>query len=350
MNNSFNLFVFCLCVLALNHLKIIAQGNELPLTSLKCLSSPLVEDFETEIRSIKYSIAYKYNTAIKDHQRETEYVLGGKYEWFICEVGFDDIAKTNERRDLRISVDGKAVEVPSVIALKSPVKIKINVKDAMRIKFDWGIYYADISKLFRFINPIVVTGEPVFICPNCSQRFMSATEREQHMKSNHQTTLLNAGVLIQPIVDWPYAIDPKDLEILATTLRKRINASPELKMKIDKNQIALMTFNLIDIPKPSIADKVAENLSTSLINNNFSLVERGQLDKAFKELKLQVSGIIDPATAKKIGDFTGCDNIIVGSISDEGQFVVINARLLNTSTGKALAAERVEMRKLEIKR
>jgi TolB-like protein len=339
-----------MCMLVLSNVRIIAQGNEIPLTSLRCLSRPMVEDFETEIRSIKYSIAYKYNTAVKDYQKDTEYVLGGKYEWFICEVGFDDTAKTDEHRDLKISVDGKAVEVPTIIALKSPVKIKINVKDVMRIRFDWGIYYADVSKLFRFINPRVVIGEPIIICPNCSQRFASNTDREQHIKSNHQITPLKAGEITQPAADWPYAIDPKDLETLAVTLRKRINANPELKLKIQKDQIALMTFNLIDIPKLSVADKVAENLSTSLINNDFLLVERGQLDKAFKELKLQVSGVIDPATAKKIGDITGCDNIIVGSISDEGLFVVINARLLDTSTGKALAAERVEMRKMEIKR
>jgi TolB-like protein len=41
---------------------------------------------------------------------------------------------------------------------------------------------------------------------------------------------------------------------------------------------------------------------------------------------------------------------LVGSISDRGNFVVINARLLETKTGKAIVASRVEMRKISIKR
>jgi hypothetical protein len=60
--------------------------------------------------------------------------------------------------------------------------------------------------------------------------------------------------------------------------------------------------------------------------------------------------LINPATAQKIGQMSGCDIIIVGSIQDQGQFVVINARMLETSSGKALAAERVEMRKIPISR
>jgi TolB-like protein len=86
-----------------------------------------------------------------------------------------------------------------------------------------------------------------------------------------------------------------------------------------------------------------------MINKGFQLVERGQLDKVIK-VKIQLSGAIDPKTAQEISKLTSADLILVGSISDRGNFVVINARLLETKTGKAIVANWVEMRKIPIKR
>jgi len=62
-----------------------------------------------------------------------------------------------------------------------------------------------------------------------------------------------------------------------------------------------VTFTLVDIPSPSVATNVAEHLSDALINIDFNLVDRGQLDKILKELKIQDTALIDPATAHKIG-------------------------------------------------
>jgi TolB-like protein len=148
----------------------------------------------------------------------------------------------------------------------------------------------------------------------------------------------------------PFVVDPNDLDKLAVALRKRVDASPGLQQRVESGRLALVTFTLVDVPSPSVATNVAEDLSTALINNAFNLVERGQLDKILKELKIQDTALIDPATAQKIGQLSGCDVILVGSISDRGQFVVINARLMETATGKSLAAERVEMRKIPINR
>ena len=131
---------------------------------------------------------------------------------------------------------------------------------------------------------------------------------------------------------------------------KRVDAKPELKANLANSFMALMTFNLIDIPSPSVAQNVAEDLSIRLINTDFQLVERGQLDKALKEMKIQDSALIDPTTARKLGQITGCKFILVGSVSDRGQFIVMNARILETETGNAVAAESVECRRIPIQR
>lgn len=246
---------------------------------------------------------------------------------------------------LKVSVDGKKYLEKKVVGGEKVQHFEILLTGKKTITFNWNP-----ASYFVLVNAKLVKGNPQISCLFCDKKFNSVTERDQHVKTSHQKLQQPDGKMEPVTGDWPYAVDPKDLETLALAFRRRIDAKPELKAKIDKATVALMTFNLIDIPKPSVAEKVAENLSTSLINNDFPLVERGQLDKAFKELRLQATGVIDPSTAKKLGEITGCNVILVGSISDEGQFVVINARFLDTSTGKALAAERVEMRKMEIKK
>jgi TolB-like protein len=148
----------------------------------------------------------------------------------------------------------------------------------------------------------------------------------------------------------PFVVDPNDLDKLASQLAENCANHPIAKEIMKKGNIAIATFDLIDISSPSVAKNAIEDLSTSMINKGFQLVERGQLDKVIKELKIQSSGAIDPKTAQEIGKLTGADLILVGSISDRGNFVVINARLLETKTGKAIVASRVEMRKIPIKR
>jgi TolB-like protein len=148
----------------------------------------------------------------------------------------------------------------------------------------------------------------------------------------------------------PFVVDPNDLDKLASQLAENCANHPIAKEIMKKGNIAIATFDLIDISSPSVAKNAVEDLSTSMINKGFQLVERGQLDKVIKELKIQSSGAIDPKTAQEIGKLTGADLILVGSISDRGNFVVINARLLETKTGKAIVASRVEMRKIPIKR
>lgn len=147
-----------------------------------------------------------------------------------------------------------------------------------------------------------------------------------------------------------FVVEPRDLDSLAISLRKDVDADLSVRSQLSQSQIAIMTFDLIDIPSKSVARNVADDLYTSMIKTGFKLVERGQLEKAMQELKLQNTGLIDPSTAQKIGRISGCDLILLGSISDRGQFVVVNARLMETSTGKSLVAERVEMRKSTISR
>ena len=241
------------------------------------------------------------------------------WDKFITQVGISD-GETGVSSKVTVEVDGNTITNFTVRSGEKAVLVEIPLTNCSTITLR-------STNMIWFANPRVIKGA---------------------------STPPNNNILgvTQPVINAPatFVVDPGDLEKLATSLRKRVDGKAELKDKIANGFMSVMTFNLIDIPSPSVAQNVAEDIATKLINADFQLVERGQLDKALKELKIQDSALIDQKTAQQLGQITGCNYILVGSVSDRGQFIVMNARILETATGKAVAAESVECRKIEIKR
>lgn len=250
------------------------------------------------------------------------------YSVFDAYVGMGDTGQTSEQATFRLLVDGDEVK-RSVVSWKRKAEhwsIKVSGGQSVSIEVE--------KKL----------GTPVIAQP----KFLAGAVVETPKPAPSTSTVSTASSGTPSGA--PFAVDPNDMDKLATALRAAVDAKPALKTKVDNGNVALVSFTLVDIASQSVATNVAEDLYTAMIKRDFPLVERGQLDKILKELKIQDTGLIDPSTAQKIGQLSGCNIIVVGSISDRGTFVVINSRLLDTATGKALTAERVEMRKVPISR
>ncbi len=143
-----------------------------------------------------------------------------------------------------------------------------------------------------------------------------------------------------------FTLDPSGLDKLAGNLWGQCQAKPAIKAKIENGNIAAATFKPIGSLLPETPAAVAADLYTAMIKSGFSLVERGQIDKVLKELKIQDTALVDPNTAAKIGKLSGADMMLLGEITDSDSLVVINARLMDTATGRSVAAERVELRKI----
>jgi len=289
------------------------------------------------------------------------YDLNKQYNTFSCVMALADTASTDTWLKVGIYLDGTEAEVRE-ITVQQPQRVDLNVQNAVRmeIKTVQRRNYGDDKYLF-LINPVLNRGNtPAFLCDYCGKPFGSKIELDSHVAVTHinppppggGTTggTDGGGTGSGPKIPATFVVDPKDLDQLAESLRRQIDAKSEVKERLAEAKIAISTFKLVDIASPSVADNVAEDLSTSLLKTDFTTIERGQLDKVLKELKVQDSAMIDPETAVKIGELAGCDIVMVGSISDRGQFIVINARFLETATGKTVAAERVEGRKIPIQR
>ena len=135
-------------------------------------------------------------------------------------------------------------------------------------------------------------------------------------------------------------IKPEDLSALARKLQDAVNAKPEFSTK--PVGIAVSRFKGIGISDSASVEDVLEDLSTALVKTGvFQLVERTELDKVLRELKIQNSGLVDSATARKLGKLVGARAVLVGSISDRKDSIVINARLIDTETGLVSIAESI---------
>jgi len=131
-------------------------------------------------------------------------------------------------------------------------------------------------------------------------------------------------------------------------LEKRIN---ELNKEILKNiskedqkKIAVLEFANLNGQVTRLGKFLAEELITRLYKTNrFEVVERELLNKIIEEQKLSLSGMVDPQSAKEIGKILGVDAIVSGTVTDLGNSLKINARIISASSGEifGVASQRI---------
>jgi TolB-like protein len=106
----------------------------------------------------------------------------------------------------------------------------------------------------------------------------------------------------------------------------------------NKTTIAVVEFADLEGNVTNFGRFLAEELITRLHETEkFKVIERQLLNQVIKEQKLTLSGIVDPKSAKQLGQVLGVDAIVSGSISDLGRTVRVNARLISTETGEIFA-------------
>lgn len=91
---------------------------------------------------------------------------------------------------------------------------------------------------------------------------------------------------------------------------------------------------------------IAEELITRLYETQkFKVIERQLLNRVVAEQKLSLTGVVDPASAHKLGKLLGVDAIASGTVTDLGLSLRINARLIDTTTAEIFAVASVEIAK-----
>ena len=83
--------------------------------------------------------------------------------------------------------------------------------------------------------------------------------------------------------------------------------------------------------------KVSNVLFASLAaNENLYLVDRVELTKLLAELELNISGMVKPGEAARIGQLTGAKIIITGSVIEVDRTLYLIAKIIGTETSRVL--------------
>lgn len=107
-----------------------------------------------------------------------------------------------------------------------------------------------------------------------------------------------------------------------------------------KKRVAVFDFTDLDGNTSLLGKYVAEELSVELTQsaNGIEVVDRSHLSAILREHKMSEQGLTDPATAKQLGQFTGADVIVTGSLTNVGDAVLIVAKALSTDSARIIGA------------
>lgn len=115
----------------------------------------------------------------------------------------------------------------------------------------------------------------------------------------------------------------------------------ELK-KGDNSAIAVGLFTHRDGTCSDLTDLLYDEIVFSLFNlqSQLRIIERAELGQLFGELRLQRSGAINAETVQELGNVTGAESLLIGSISNFGDAMRLNGRVLDTDTAQVTSVAR----------
>lgn len=125
----------------------------------------------------------------------------------------------------------------------------------------------------------------------------------------------------------------KEIQGISSTLAENIT-------KAGKKMIAVVDFTDLQGNVTELGRFIAEEFSVTFAGagKGFEVVDRTHLKSILTEHKLSASGIIDPQTARKLGQIAGVDALITGTITPFGDSVRLSVKILDTATAKVLGA------------
>ena len=121
------------------------------------------------------------------------------------------------------------------------------------------------------------------------------------------------------------------------------NLSAKMAQKIvnsGKSKIAVVDFTDLKGNVTELGRFLAEEFSVALLESSqgFEVVDRTHLQSILKEHKLSETGLIDPQTARKLGQFAGVDALVTGSITPLGESVRLAVKVLDVESAKVISA------------
>ena len=114
-----------------------------------------------------------------------------------------------------------------------------------------------------------------------------------------------------------------------------------------KKSVAVVDFTDLRGNPTQLGRYLAEEFAVAIARTHkgFEVVDRAHLKSILNEHKLSATGLIDPTTARKIGQFAGADAILTGSMTPFSESVRVTLKVLATDTARIIAADTTNLPK-----
>lgn len=161
-------------------------------------------------------------------------------------------------------------------------------------------------------------------------------------RSLGMTLLFNLLFLFLMVLPGPaQAVELKEaVEQLAVELAKSVPEGRTLR-------VAVSDFPDLQGVTSDLGRYIAERLTTRLSaqTHKFRVIERRRLGQVLAELRFSMSDLVDPDKARQLGKMLGVEAIVVGTVSDLGNTVDVDARIIEIETNDILPGTTVAISK-----
>lgn len=126
----------------------------------------------------------------------------------------------------------------------------------------------------------------------------------------------------------------KEMSVLAASLTKALVAQ-------GSKNVAAIDFTDLQGQPTELGRFLSEQLSVEMVlAGGVSMLDRANIKSILAEHKLTEEGLVNPANAKKLGEFAGVDVILIGNVTIlDG--VVLTVKGISTESAKIVAAGRI---------
>jgi len=158
---------------------------------------------------------------------------------------------------------------------------------------------------------------------------------ETHGFKNRSRNFIVGLIFLLVVLQPALPLSPNNDEINSLTTRLVDDMA-----KSGKKTVAVVDFTTLNGDVIELGRFLAEEFSVALAQkaNGFDVIDRTYLKAILQEHKLASSGIIDPLTARKLGQIAGVEAIVTGSITPLGDSVRLSVKVLDTGTAKVIGA------------
>ena len=110
--------------------------------------------------------------------------------------------------------------------------------------------------------------------------------------------------------------------------------------------IAAIDFTDLQGQPTELGRYLSERLSVEIVSTaGVSMVDRANIKSILAEHKLTEEGLVDPANAKKLGEFAGVDAILTGNVTSLDDGIELMVKAISTASANIAAAGRIKFPK-----